>query len=57
MADQARALFAAFPGPKRLWEEPDATHDTLRHRPGDPLWGEILGFLLFRAPPVLDSRP
>ena len=44
--DQARALFDAFPGPKRLWEEPLATHNTLSFRPGDPLWGEITGFLL-----------
>ncbi|MEY2669637.1 MAG: hypothetical protein RJA59_2275 [Pseudomonadota bacterium] len=43
--DLARALFDAYPGTKRLWEEPAATHNALRYRPGDPLWGEIVGFL------------
>jgi hypothetical protein len=49
--DQARALFQAYPGQKRLWEEPAATHNTLRYRPGDPLWNEITGFLLGYTPP------
>ena len=49
--DLARALFQAYPGPKRLWEEPAATHNTLRYRPGDPLWAEITGFLLGYTPP------
>ena len=40
-----------LPGPKRLWEEPAATHNTLRYRPGDPLWAEIAGFLLGYTPP------
>jgi pimeloyl-ACP methyl ester carboxylesterase len=43
---QARALFDAFPGPKRLWEEPEATHNTLRYRPGDPVWADVWRFLL-----------
>lgn len=43
--DLARALFDAYPGTKRLWEEPGATHNTLRYRAGDPIWGEIVGFL------------
>jgi hypothetical protein len=44
--DQARALFEAYPGPKRLWEEREASHNTLRFRPGDPLWGEVWKFLM-----------
>ncbi len=44
--DQARALHTAFPGPKRLWEERDATHNTLRYAPGDPLWADAIRFLL-----------
>ncbi len=44
--DLARALFEAYPGPKRLWEEPEASHNTLRYRPGDPLWGEVWKFLM-----------
>jgi pimeloyl-ACP methyl ester carboxylesterase len=49
--DLARALFAARSGPKRLWEEPRATHNTLRYRPGDPLWAEVTDFLLGYTPP------
>ncbi len=49
--DLARALFDAYPGTKRLWEQPDATHNTLRYRPGDPLWSEIVGFLGTGVPP------
>jgi len=44
-ADLGRALFDAYPGPKRLWEEAAASHNTLRFRPTDPLWGEVWGFL------------
>ncbi len=44
--DLARELFRAYPGPKRLWEEPAATHNTVPYRPGSPLWTEITGFLL-----------
>jgi hypothetical protein len=44
-ADLGRALFDAYPGPKRLWEEEGASHNTLRFRPSDALWGEVWGFL------------
>ena len=50
--DLARALFEAYPGPKRLWEEPGATHNTLPYRPGDPLWSES-----HRLPAGLHSSP
>jgi pimeloyl-ACP methyl ester carboxylesterase len=43
--DLARALFETYPGTKRLWEEPGATHNALRYRVGDPAWEEIVGFL------------
>jgi pimeloyl-ACP methyl ester carboxylesterase len=46
--DLGRALFDAYPGPKRLWEEPGAGHNTLDWRPGLGRWGEIAGFLLAR---------
>ena len=49
--DLARSLFDVHPGPKRLWEEPGATHNTLPYRPGDSLWSEITGFLLGYTPP------
>jgi hypothetical protein len=44
-ADLGRALFEAYPGPKRMWEEQRASHNTLRFRPGDPLWAEVWKFL------------
>ena len=44
-ADLGRALFEAYPGPKRMWEEQGASHNTLRFRPGDPLWAEVWKFL------------
>ena len=44
-ADLGRALFESYPGPKRLWEEQAAFHNTLRFRPGDPLWTEVWEFL------------
>lgn len=44
-ADLGRALFEAYPGPKRLWEDPRASHNTLRFEPADPLWTEVWGFL------------
>jgi pimeloyl-ACP methyl ester carboxylesterase len=44
-ADLGRALFEAYPGPKRLWEEQGAFHNTLRFRPADPLWTEVWRFL------------
>ncbi len=43
---QARALFDAFPGPKRLREEPTASHNTLRYDPRDPFWADAVAFLL-----------
>jgi len=44
-ADLGRALFQAYPGPKRLWEQPEALHNTLRYDPADPLWSEMWRFL------------
>ena len=44
-AEQGRALFQALPGPKRLVEQPDATHNTLDLAPHLPLWGETITFL------------
>lgn len=44
-ADLGRALFEAYPGPKRMWEEQGASHNTLRFRPTDPLWAEVWKFL------------
>ncbi len=43
--DLGRALHQAYPGPKRLWEEPGASHNTLRYDPADPRWTEVWTFL------------
>jgi len=47
-ADLGRALFAAYPGPKRLWVEEGATHNGLDWRAGLPRWREIVEFLAAR---------
>jgi pimeloyl-ACP methyl ester carboxylesterase len=44
--DLGLALHAAYPGPKRLWVQEQATHNTVRWDPADPAWGEMLAFLL-----------
>lgn len=44
--DLGRALFEAYPGPKRLWEAPRAQHNTLPFVPGAPPWPEVRAFLL-----------
>jgi uncharacterized protein len=45
-AEQGRALFAALRGTKRLWEQPEATHNGLDLRPGSALWDEVIAFLM-----------
>lgn len=42
--DLGLALHAAYPGPKALWVEAGATHDTLDWRPGAPRWREVIRF-------------
>jgi pimeloyl-ACP methyl ester carboxylesterase len=49
--DLARALHEGYRGPKRIWEDPGATHNTVRFRPGEPPWSEIWRFLLVYTPP------
>jgi uncharacterized protein len=44
-ADLGRALFEAYPGPRRLWEDPLAFHNTLSFNPADPVWTEVWAFL------------
>jgi pimeloyl-ACP methyl ester carboxylesterase len=44
-ADLGTALFRAYPGPKRLWVDEDATHNGLDWRPGNPRWRELIEFL------------
>jgi pimeloyl-ACP methyl ester carboxylesterase len=53
-ADLGLALHAAYPGPKGLWVDEPAGHNTLRHLPADPRWAEMLDFVLgaAAAPPA-----
>jgi len=44
--DLGLALHQAYPGPKRLWLQEEATHNTVRYDPADPTWREVLAFLL-----------
>lgn len=44
-AEQGLALFDALPGPKRLIEQPEATHNGLDLAPDRPLWAEAIAFL------------
>jgi len=43
--EQGRALFAVLAGPKRLLEQPGATHDGLDLRPEARWWDEAVEFL------------
>ncbi len=47
-ADLGRALFDAYPGPKRLWVEEGATHNGLDWRRGLERWREMIEFLARR---------
>lgn len=44
-AEQGRALFDALPGPKRLVEQREATHNGLDLAPERPFWAETIAFL------------
>jgi hypothetical protein len=48
-AEEGRRLFAALRGEKRLFEQPEATHNGLDLSPSLGLWDEVVG-LLERAP-------
>lgn len=42
-------LYDSYTGPKRLWEFPTATHETLMSQPAE-LWKEIIAFLQSHSP-------
>jgi alpha-beta hydrolase superfamily lysophospholipase len=44
-ADQGRRLFAELQSTKRLWEQPEATHNGLDLAPASPWWDEVVAFL------------
>lgn len=45
-----KKLYEAYEGPRRLWTQPGAGHNTLDLNPENPMWKEIGDFLL--APPT-----
>lgn len=50
-APQGRLLYDSYTGPKRLWIEPGATHNTVDFSPFAPWWQQVSDFLL------TDTRP
>lgn len=44
--DLGLALHRDYPGPKRLWVQEGAGHNTLRFDRRDPMWGEMLALVL-----------
>lgn len=44
--EQGRRLFDGYRGPKRLWLNPQATHNTIDYSPENPWWRETSAFLL-----------
>lgn len=48
-----KQLYGAYGGPRRLWTQPGAGHNTLDLNPQNPMWKEIGDFLL--APPTSSS--
>jgi alpha-beta hydrolase superfamily lysophospholipase len=47
-AAQGHQLFDGYAGPKRLWVQPGATHNTVDFHPASPWWREVSDFLLDR---------
>ena len=45
-ADLGEELFGSYLGPKRLWLDPNADHNTLDYDPAAVRWAEMLGFLV-----------
>jgi len=54
-AAQGRLLFESYAGPKRLWVEPGATHNTVNFSPEAPWWRQVSDFLL--SPRHVDDTP
>ncbi len=51
-----RALYAAYAGPKRLFEQMEADHNTLDLSASAPWWEDALRFLLMEAPAAERAR-
>jgi hypothetical protein len=50
-AAQGRMLFDSYEGPKRLWTQPGATHNTVDFSPYAPWWREVSDYLLSNPSP------
>jgi alpha-beta hydrolase superfamily lysophospholipase len=55
-APQGQALFDSYAGPKRLWTEPGAMHNTVNFSPDVPWWREVSDFLTENGGPRLSPR-
>lgn len=51
-----RALFAALPGPKRLWTQPGADHNDWMERIDAAFWPDVAAFLLAAPPSAAPER-
>ena len=49
-AAQGRLLYEGYAGPKRLWTQPGAGHNSIDFRPSAPWWREVSDFLLCQSP-------
>lgn len=49
-AELGRRLHDAYSGPKRLWEQPGAGHNSLDYRPEAAWWTDVSEFLLHTKP-------
>jgi pimeloyl-ACP methyl ester carboxylesterase len=54
-AELGRRLLDAYTGPKRLWEQPAAGHNSLNYRPDAPWWKEVSEFII-QTKPAADPR-
>ncbi|MEP6669551.1 MAG: alpha/beta hydrolase [Chthoniobacter sp.] len=54
-AAQGRLLYDSYAGPKRLWTDPGATHNTVNFSVYAPWWHEVSDFLLDDTRPHLSS--
>ena len=49
-AELGRRLFERHAGPKRLWEQAEAGHNSLDHRAGAAWWSDVSDFMLQSRP-------
>lgn len=52
-----QSLFDGYAGPKRLWVQEEAGHNTLDYDPRAEWWREVAGFLVESAAPPAPAKP